>query len=71
MSLTSNRLLYRRSDFQDFGGAFIARRIDVLKDGGLAMKIVVTGVVDAGQISAKEFVVQGHEWTRAFTDEVQ
>jgi hypothetical protein len=61
----------RRSDAQDFEGVAIARRIEVLKDNGLVMKITITDVADAGQVSAKEFVVHGHEWTRAFTDEVR
>ncbi len=61
----------RRSEVQDFAGAKIARRVDVLKDGALAMRINVTQVSPAGATPAKTFEIHGHEWTRAFTDEVR
>ena len=38
-----------------------------IKDGALAMKITVTDVGDAGQVSAKEFAVHGHEWTQGYS----
>ncbi len=59
----------QRLEFEDFAGTRIARRIDVLKDGHLAMRIRVTEVSPAGTIPAKTFEVKGHEWTRAFTAE--
>jgi hypothetical protein len=59
----------QRLEFEDFAGTRIARRIDVLKDGHLAMRIRVTEVSRAGTTPAKTFEVKGHEWTRAFTAE--
>jgi hypothetical protein len=59
----------RRSDFSDFAGVAIARKIDVLKDGMPAMQISVTEVKPAGRNPAQIFEVPGHEWTRAFTGE--
>jgi hypothetical protein len=61
----------RRSEFEDFAGVKPARRIDVLKDGKLAVRIRVTDVTPAGTIPAKTFEVKGHEWMRAFTAEVR
>ncbi len=61
----------QRSDLEDFSGVKIARRIDVLKDGHLAMKVRVTEATRTGPLPAKTFEVHGHEWTRAFTDEVR
>jgi len=61
----------RRSKFEDFGGVKIARQIDVLKDGKLAMLISVTEVTPAGTVSPDSFKLTGHEWQRAFTDEVR
>jgi hypothetical protein len=43
----------------------------VLKDGHLAMKIRVTDVVPATTESPEIFKLKGHEWQRAFTDEVR
>jgi hypothetical protein len=59
------------SEFQDFAGVKTARRIDVLKEGKLEMRIHVTDVTPAGTIPAKNFEVKGHEWTRAFTAEAR
>jgi len=61
----------QRSQFEDFGSIQVARRVDVLKDGKLALIIRVTGVAPAGTIPAKTFELKGHEWTRAFTAEVR
>jgi hypothetical protein len=61
----------QRLEFEKFSGVKTARRIDVLKDGKLAMRIHVTEVTPAGTIPAKTFEVKGHEWTRAFTSEVR
>ncbi len=56
----------RRSEFEDFAGVKIARQIDVLRDGVLAMRISVTEVSPG-----ETFEVRGHEWTREFSDEVR
>jgi TonB-like protein len=61
----------QRLEFEDFAGVKTARRIDVLKDGKLAMLIRVTEVSPAGTVPAKTFEVRGHEWTRSFTAEVR
>jgi hypothetical protein len=61
----------RRSEFVDFAGVKIAHRVDVRKDGVLAMRISVTEVLPAGSTPGRTFEVHGHEWTRAFTDEVR
>ncbi len=61
----------RRSEFEDFSGVKTARRIDVLRDEKLAMRIRVTEISPAGTMPAKTFEVPGHEWTRAFTAEVR
>jgi hypothetical protein len=66
-----NGIETQRSEFEDFAGVKIARQISVLKDGQLAMRIRITEVAPAGTIPAKTLEVPGHEWARAFTDEVR
>jgi hypothetical protein len=61
----------QRLEFEDFAAVKTAHRIDVLKDGKLALRIRVTDVSPARTLPAKTFVVKGHEWTRAFTAEVR
>ncbi|HYL09738.1 MAG TPA: hypothetical protein VEU31_03290, partial [Candidatus Acidoferrales bacterium] len=61
----------RRSEFEDFGGAEIAHQMKLLRNGGLAMLIHVTQVSPAGNVPANTFELRGHEWSRAFTDEVR
>jgi hypothetical protein len=60
-----------RSEFADFAGVVIARKIDVLKDAKVAMQISVTEVKPAGSTVGQTFEVRGHEWARAFTDEAR
>jgi hypothetical protein len=57
----------RRSGFEKFGGAEVAHEIKVLRNGEPRMLIRVT------QVSPVEttFDLPGHEWNRAFTDEVR
>jgi len=59
----------QRLDPEDYGGIKVTRRIDVLKDGKLAMRISITEI--SATVSEKDFKVPGHEWARAFTDEVR
>jgi len=66
-----NGLEIRRSNFQDFNGLKLARDIDVLKDGQLALKIRVTGVASATTVPSDSFKLKGHEWQRMFTDEAR
>jgi hypothetical protein len=61
----------RRLGFEEFGGVEIAREIRVSKDGMLGMLIRVTQVTPAATIPDGTFEVQGHEWNRAFTDQVR
>ncbi len=61
----------RRSNFQEFDGAAIAEDIQVFHNGGLGMFIHVTNVSPVGAQPADTFEVTGHEWHRAFTDEVR
>jgi hypothetical protein len=61
----------QRSEFEDFGGVKPARRVDVLKDEKIAMRIRVTDVTPPGATPAKNFEMKGHEWMRAFTAEVR
>jgi hypothetical protein len=60
-----------RSEIEDFGGVAIARQIKVSNSAGVGLFIRVTEVSPAVNVSADEFVLKGHEWTRAFTDEVR
>lgn len=60
-----------RLDFQDYSGLKIARRIDVMKNGSLGMRIQVLDLSAATPASPKVFELKGHEWTRAFTGEVR
>jgi hypothetical protein len=61
----------RRLDFQNFGEIKVARTIDVLMGGKLAMMIQVSDLSPAPAITEGIFTVKGHSWTRAFTDEVR
>jgi hypothetical protein len=49
----------------------VARQIDLVKDGKLAMRVTVKEVVPANPAAAKTFKMKGHEWQRAFTAEVR
>jgi len=61
----------RRSEFDEFGGVEIARKIKVMRDGAVEILISVTQISPAGTIPADAFDLPGHEWNRAFTDEVR
>lgn len=60
-----------RSDFQEYSGVKIARRIDGFKNGARGMRIDIIEVSPPSALSAGMFEVQGHKWERAFTDEVR
>jgi hypothetical protein len=66
-----NGLEVRRTDFQEFNGLKIARQIDVLKDGKLALKIHVAEVSAGTALADRTFKLKGHEWQRMFTDEAR
>ena len=61
----------RRLEFADFGGAKVAHEIRVMRNGTLGMLIRVTEVTAAGDLPESTFELPGHEWKRAFTDEVR
>ena len=61
----------RPSDPQDFDGIQVARRVDVLKDGKLGVRIEVKDIGPGDSSAAKSFKLNGHEWQRAFTAEVR
>jgi hypothetical protein len=60
-----------RSDFSDYGGAQVARKISVIRKGEVAMVIHITNLSPAATIPDDVFVLRGHEYKRAFTDEVR
>lgn len=55
----------------NYEGVDVPRRIDVLKDGKLGMRITVKDIGPADQALARSFILKGHEWQRAFTAEVR
>jgi hypothetical protein len=60
-----------RLEFSDFNGMQVARRIDVLSKGNLAMSIHVKELAPAGTVNPAIFALKGHEWVRQFTEEVR
>ncbi|GGG97775.1 hypothetical protein [Silvibacterium dinghuense] len=62
-------LAIQPSAVQPFSGVQIARQVDVLQGGKLAMRISVTEVGSADASAVKGFQIKGHEWKRAFTAE--
>jgi len=61
----------RRSAFENFGGVEVAQQIEVLHNGGLGMAVRVTDISAVGILPADTLELPGHEYTRAFTDEVR
>jgi hypothetical protein len=61
----------QRSNFEEFNGAQVAHVMKVLRAGSVAMVIRVSGVSTAGAVPEDTFTLRGHEWKRAFTDEVR
>ena len=66
----------RRLKFEDFDGIQVARRIDVMKDGQLAMEIRVIEVTPAGTVSPEIFKLRRrlsvsyrshHDWKGTIT----
>lgn len=66
-----NGLETRRMNFSDFNGIKVARRVDVLDGGKLAMRIDVNDLGPVGTVDSGMFVLKGHEWVRQFTAEVR
>jgi hypothetical protein len=61
----------QRLEFAEFSGAQVAHKIKVFHNGALGMLIRVTEVSAAGTVPDNTFKLSGHEWKRAFTDEVR
>jgi hypothetical protein len=61
----------QRLEFADFGGAQVAHKIRVFYKGSLGMLIRVIEVSAAGTVPENTSELPGHEWKRAFTDEVR
>jgi len=61
----------RRSEFENLNGVEIAHGIKVLYAGKLGMLIRVSQVSAPETTPPDAFDLPGHEWTRAFTDEVR
>jgi hypothetical protein len=61
----------RPSAVEAYSGVQVARRIDVIKDGKLGMRLVVKEIGPAASAASKSFTLKGHEWQRAFTAEVR
>ena len=61
----------RRFQFEEFGGVQIAHEVRVLHNDKIGMLIRVTEVSAAGDVPENTFELRGHEWKRAFTDEVR
>jgi hypothetical protein len=66
-----NGLDVLRLDFQGYSQVKIARHIEVRKNGALGMQIQVTEISTNPETPTKFYELKGHEWTRAFTDEVR
>jgi hypothetical protein len=54
-----------------YSGVEVARRIEVVKDGKLALRVVVKEISPANATEVKDFKLKGYEWQRAFTAEVR
>jgi hypothetical protein len=61
----------RRGAFQDFRGVQVAHKIDGMYNDAPGIIVRVTDIVEAGSVADTSFDIRGHEWERAFTDEVR
>jgi hypothetical protein len=66
-----NAMETRRSQFTDFNGIKVARRIDGMYKGNLVLRVDVTELGAAGTVDKGMFTIKGHEWVRQFTSEVR
>jgi hypothetical protein len=66
-----NELQSRRSNFEDFNGMSMARRVEVLLAGKVGMRIDVTELGPAGPVDAGMFTIKRHNWSRQYTTEVR
>jgi hypothetical protein len=66
-----NQLHTQRSNFEDFNGVHVARKIEVLLGDKVGMKINVTLLGPAGSVDKSMFTMKGHGWARQSTSEVR
>lgn len=66
-----NGLETRRSDFFEYSGVKVARRVEVSTKGEVGMRIVVTALGPAGKVDSHLFTIKGHGWSREYTTEVR
>ena len=67
-----NGLETRRSKFGEYAGAQVARHVEIRNaKGQTAVDIEVTSIAAPGPEPEATFVLKGHDWERAFTDEVR
>ena len=59
----------RPLEIQAYDGVKVARRIEVIKEGKLALLLSIKELGPADETVRKTFVLKGHEWQRAFTAE--
>ncbi len=66
-----NEMESRRSNFEDFNGTSVARRVEVLLGGKMGMRIEVTDLAPAGSVDSGIFTIKGRDWDRRSTSEVR
>ena len=66
-----NGMETRRTDFRDFNGVKVARRVEVLLANKVGMRISVTEVGPAGRVDSHMFTIKRHDWVRQATSEVR
>lgn len=67
----STGLETRRTDFAQFSGVNVARKVQAFNAGKLALLLQVDELSPLGTVSDKDFELKGHEWKRQFTAEVR
>jgi hypothetical protein len=66
-----NGLETRQEDFVDYNGVKVARRVEILIEGKVGMRIDVTALGPAGKVDGSMFAMKGHDWERQYTFEVR
>ena len=61
----------RLSQFEPFGSIQVARQIRIFRNGVLVLTIQVSDLAAQSNFPEATFELPGHEWQRAFTDEVR
>jgi hypothetical protein len=60
-----------RTEFSDFNGMQVARRVDVFDAGKLTVRIDVKELAPTQAVNPQMFVLEGHEWVPQATDELR